>query len=203
MMKAKMMRRVGGFSLLMAAFSSYAATLQSGVYEDLLLAVSTTGKITGYYSESVEDSVKRTCTFFLAGPVSAQQPDAITSWSSSVFPGHITANNTGVTLAIPDGQNHAGCMNVLMPEIATGLELETTQQTHWQTLMQVSSPRAYLSSTPDAATRHKAWIVKGDVVGIIQTQGGWTEVEYPGNSGKATHGWVNSNDVQPLTPPAS
>ncbi|KMV36478.1 hypothetical protein ACH50_02245 [Franconibacter pulveris] len=94
-------------------------------------------------------------------------------------------------------------MNVLMPEIATGLELETTQQTHWQTLMQVISPRTYLSSTPDAATRRKAWIVKGDVVGVIQTQGGWTEVEYPGNSGKMTHGWVNSNDVQPLTPPAS
>lgn len=202
-MKAKMMCRVGGFSLLMAVFSSYAATLQSGVYEGLLLAVSPTGKITGYYSESAEDSVKRTCTFFLAGPVSAQQPDAITSWSSSVLAGHITANNTGVTLAIPDGQNHAGCMNVLMPEIATGLELETTQQTHWQTLMQVSSPRTYLSSTPDAATRRKAWIVKGDVVGVIQTQGGWTEVEYPVNSGKMTHGWVNSNDVQPLTPPAS
>lgn len=202
-MKIKMMRIVCGFSVLMAAFSSYATTLQSGVYEGLLLAVSPTGNITGYYSESAEDSIKRTCNFFLTGHVSAQQPDTITSWSSSVLAGHIAANTAGVTLAIPDGQNHAGCMNVLMPEIATGLELERTRQTQWQTLMKVSSPRAYLSSTPDAATRRKAWIVKGDVVGVIQTLAGWAEVEFVARSGKTTHGWVNSNDVQPLTPPAS
>ena len=94
-------------------------------------------------------------------------------------------------------------MSVLMPEIATGLELETTQQTHWQTLMQVSSPRAYLSATPDAATRRKAWIVKGDVVGVIQKQAGWTKVECVNSSGKTTLGWVSSNDLQPLTPSAS
>lgn len=199
----KMTRMFCCFILLMATFSSYGTTLQSGVYEGLLLAVSPAGKITGYYTESADDSVKRTCSFFLAGHVSAQQPNTITSWSSSVLAGHIAANNMGVTLTIPDGQNHTGCMNVLMPEIATGLELETTQQTNWQTLMKVSSPRAYLSSTPDAATRRKAWIVKGDVVGAIQTRGGWTEVEYVGDSGKMTHGWVSSNDVQPLTPPAS
>ncbi len=202
-MKTKMTRRICGFSLLMVAFSSSATTLQSGVYEGLLLAVSPAGEITGYYSESADDSVKRTCTFFLQGHVSDQQPETITSWSSSVLAGHIAANNMGVTLAIPDGQNHAGCMSVLMPEIATGLKLDRTQQTHWQTLMQISSPRAYLSSTPDAATRRKAWIVKGDVVGVIQTQGDWSEVEYIGNSGKTTRGWVNSNETQPLAPPAS
>ncbi|WP_072037727.1 hypothetical protein [Enterobacter sp. Bisph1] len=198
-----MTRMVCGCSLFMVAFSSYATTLHSGVYEGLLLAVSPTGKITGYYSESADDSVKRTCTFFLEGHVSAQQPNTITSWSSSVLAGHIATNNTGVTLAIPDGQNHVGCMNVLMPEIATGLELDTTQQTHWQTLMQISSPRAYLSSTPDASTQRKAWIIKGDVVGVIQTHGDWAEVEYVGNSGKTTHGWVSSSSVQPLMPPSS
>jgi hypothetical protein len=29
-------------------------------------------------------------------------------------------------------------MNVLMPEIATGLELERTRQTQWQTLMKAA-----------------------------------------------------------------
>jgi len=78
-MTNKVTRIVCGFSLLMVAFSSYATTLQSGVYEGLLLAVSPKGNITGYYAESAEDSVKRTCTFFLAGHLSAQQPDKITS----------------------------------------------------------------------------------------------------------------------------
>lgn len=196
-------RRACGLSLLMAVSSSYAATLQSGVYEGLLLAVSSSGNITGYYSESAEDNVKRTCAFSLVGHASAQQPDAITSWSSAVLPGHISTNAMGVTLTIPDGQTHAGCINVLQPEIDTGLELETTQQTHWQTLVQAVSPRVYLSSTPDAATRRKAWIVKGDVVGVIRTQAGWTEIEFVSGAGKTTHGWVNSNEVQTLTPPAS
>lgn len=202
-MKTNIAHIMCGFSLLIAACSSSATPLQSGVYEGLQLAVSPAGKITGYYSESADDSVKRTCTFFLTGEVSAQQSDTIKSWSSSVLVGHIAATDSGVILTIPDGQSHAGCMNVLMPEIATGLELETTQQTHWQTLMQVTSQRAWLSATPDIATRRKAWIVKGDVVGVIQTQGNWAEIEYVGDSGKTTHGWVNSNDIQPLTPPAS
>ncbi|XWJ93357.1 hypothetical protein ACRARH_14735 [Phytobacter ursingii] len=203
MIKNRLMRATLAFSLLMAAFSSHASNLHSGVYEGLILAISPAGHITGYYAESAEDGVKRTCSFSLSGQVSAQETNAITSWSSSVLPGQISASTDGVKLTIPDGQTHAGCINVLMPEINTGLELETTQETHWQALAQANAERVYLSSTADVATRRKAWIVKGDVVGVLQTQAGWTQIEFISGTGKTIRGWVNNKEIQPLTPPAS
>ena len=203
MVNNRVMRTTLAFSLLMAAVSSHASSLQSGVYEGLMLAISPAGHITGYYAESAEGGVKRTCSFSLSGQVSALETNSITSWSTSVLPGQISASADGVKLTIPDGQTHAGCINVLVPEINTGLELETTQETHWQALAQVNAERVYLSSTADVGTRRKAWIVKGDVVGVLQTQAGWTHIEFVSGTGKTIRGWVNSKEIQPLTPPAS
>lgn len=203
MVNNRVMRTTLAFSLLMAAVSSHASSLQSGVYEGLMLAISPAGHITGYYAESAEGGVKRTCSFSLSGQVSAQETNSITSWSTSVLTGQISASTDGVILTIPDGQTHAGCMNVLMPEINTGLELEKTQETHWQTLAQANAERVYLSSTADASTRRKAWIVKDDVVGVLQTQAGWTQIEFISGTGKTIRGWVDNKEIQPLTPPAS
>lgn len=203
MINNRVIRTTLAFSILMSAFSSYASSLHPGVYEGLMLAISPAGHLTGYYAESATDSVKRTCSFSLSGQVSALETNSITSWSTSVLPGQISASADGVKLTIPDGQTHAGCINVLMPEINTGLELETTQETHWQALAQANAERVYLSSTADVGTRRKAWIVKGDVVGVLQTQAGWTQIEFVSGTGKTIRGWVNSKEIQPLTPPAS
>lgn len=203
MINNRVIRTTLAFPLLMVAVSSHASSLHSGVYEGLMLAISPAGHITGYYAESAEGGVKRTCSFSLSGQVSAQETNSITSWSTSVLPGQISVSTDGIKLTIPDGQTHAGCMNVLMPEINTGLELEKTQETRWQTLARANAERVYLSSTADAGTRRKAWIVKDDVVGVLQTQAGWTQIEFISGTGKTIRGWVNSKEIQPLTPPAS
>lgn len=203
MINNRVIRTTLAFPLLMVAVSSHASSLHSGVYEGLMLAISPAGHITGYYAESAEGGVKRTCSFSLSGQVSAQETNSITSWSTSVLPGQISVSTDGIKLTIPDGQTHAGCMNVLMPEINTGLELEKTQETRWQTLAQANAERVYLSSTADVGTRRKAWIVKDDVVGVLQTQAGWTQIEFISGTGKTIRGWVNSKEIQPLTPPAS
>lgn len=203
MINNRVIRTTLAFPLLMVAVSSHASSLHSGVYEGLMLAISPAGHITGYYAESAEGGVKRTCSFSSSGQVSAQETNSITSWSTSVLPGQISASTDGIKLTIPDGQTHAGCMNVLMPEINTGLELEKTQETRWQTLAQANAERVYLSSTADVGTRRKAWIVKDDVVGVLQTQAGWTQIEFISGTGKTIRGWVNSKEIQPLTPPAS
>lgn len=193
-----------GVGLIFSTTLSYAAALHSGVYEGLLLAVSSSGDVTGYYSESSEGSVKQTCSFFISGKVTENNTAVISSWSApaSVLPGHISADSAGVTLTIPNGKNHAGCLNVLLPEIDSGLALEATQQTHWQSLVQANSPRVYLSTTPGQDAQRKAWIVKGDVAGVLQTQAEWAQVQYINATGKVTSGWVQRNDVLPITSPA-
>ncbi|SCB95854.1 hypothetical protein GA0061071_103182 [Kosakonia oryzendophytica] len=183
--------------------ASYAASLQSGIYEGLQLAVSPTGDVTGYYSETLGQGVTRNCSFALAGKVNAVQEADIRSWSSDVLPGHIAATKNGVVLRIPQGQSHDGCINVMVPLIDEGLELERTRQTRWLSMAEVSGERVYLSNSPDVATRRKAWLVKGDVVGVVKNQSGWTQIEFVSESGKTTAGWVESSKIKPLTPPAA
>lgn len=62
----KGLKLLPGIALIFSTPLSYAATLHSGVYEGLLLAVSSSGDVTGYYSESSEGSVKQTCSFFIS-----------------------------------------------------------------------------------------------------------------------------------------
>lgn len=204
MMKKNGFKLSLSLSLLLNVTCAYASPLHSGIYEGLLLAVSSSGNITGYYSESAEDSVQRTCTFFLSGNVSGKAEMAITSWSSPqlILPGKIRGNTDGVTLTIPEGQNHAGCISVILPDINSGLGLEMTKQTHWQSLVQAINPRVYLNSTPNQDRQRKAWIVKGDVAGVLQTESGWTKLQYVNSEGKATSGWVHDSDILPITPPA-
>lgn len=77
MINNRVIRTTLAFSVLMSAFSSCASSLHSGVYEGLILAISPAGHITGYYAESAEDGVKRTCSFSLSGQVSAQETNAL------------------------------------------------------------------------------------------------------------------------------
>lgn len=187
---------------LSVSTAPFAATLQSGVYEELQLAVSPSGEVTGYYSETMGVGVTRNCAFALAGKVSPTGAAEISSWSSDVLPGHLSATADGVALAIPNGQSHDGCMNVMVPQINEGIALSKTQSTQWISLAEVVDDRVYLSSTPDASTRRKAWIVKDDVVGVLKTGQGWTQIQFISEAGKSTTGWVNSTSIKPLTPPA-
>lgn len=186
---------------LLVSTSGMAATLHSGIYEELQLAVSPQGKITGYYSETLGVGVTRTCAFALAGEVSAKGDAKIASWSSEVLPGHLVATADGVTLTVPGGQSHDGCVNAMLPLINDGLALGKTRDTAWQSMAQVRAERLYFYRQPEETTRRKAWIVQDDVVGVLQAKGEWTQVEYLSDEGKSTTGWVKSAALAPLTPP--
>ncbi|MDF7758680.1 hypothetical protein PU683_03900 [Kosakonia cowanii] len=186
---------------LLVSTSGMAATLHSGIYEELQLAVSPQGKITGYYSETLGVGVTRTCAFALAGEVSAKGDAKIASWSSEVLPGHLVATADGLTLTVPGGQSHDGCVNAMLPLINDGLALGKTRDTAWQSMAQVRAERLYFYRQPEETTRRKAWIVQDDVVGVLQTKGEWTQVEYLSDEGKSTTGWVKSAALAPLTPP--
>jgi len=188
---------------LLVSTSGMAATLHSGIYESLKLAVSPQGKITGYYSETLGVGVTRTCAFSLAGEVSARGDAKIASWSSEVMPGQLVATADGVTLTVPGGQSHDGCVNAMLPMINDGLPLSKTRDTAWQSMAQVRGERLYFYRQPDENRQRKAFIVQDDVVGVLQTQGEWTQVEYVSDEGRSTTGWVKSAALAPLTPPAS
>jgi hypothetical protein len=186
------------------AASAFAETpaprLRSGIFEGLLLAVNPQGEITGYYREEQGEGVVKTCSFFLAGKV-AGGAASVTTWSMQRFPGRLTPQSDGVELRIKQGDEHPGCGLVLPPLIASGMGFSLVRETNWRELRRIVDKRANFHSAPSEAKKMRAFVVTGDVVGVIAESGEWLEVEYPGKE-KTTRGWVRAAATQKLTAPA-
>ncbi|MFB3303561.1 hypothetical protein [Pseudomonas sp. AMR01] len=172
--------------------------LHSGKYEGLMLAVTPQHQVEGYYAETLGVGVTRSCAFYLQGA-----PEALSTWLDEVYPGTVAASSDGVTLTVEQGRQHPGCMSVLMPEIATGLELTQTASTQWIGLVTVSADKAYLLKAPGDDAAKRPYIVKDDVVGVLAFKDGWAEVEYTNARDHTYTGWISSDQYSRLSvPPA-
>ncbi|MGB3125647.1 MAG: hypothetical protein WBB95_17685 [Pseudomonas sp.] len=172
--------------------------LHSGKYEGLMLAVTPEHQVEGYYAEALGEGVTRSCAFYLQG-----KPEALTTWLDEAYPGSVAASSDGVTLTVEQGRQHPGCMSVLMPEIATGLELTQTASTQWIGLVTVSADKAYLLKTPGAETAKRPYIVKDDVVGVLAFKDGWAQVEFTNARDRTFKGWISQDQYSRLTAPAA
>ncbi|WP_248751211.1 hypothetical protein [Pseudomonas sp. MWU15-20650] len=180
-----------------SAFAGSAA-LHSGRYEGLMLAVTPEHQVEGFYSEAMGEGVTRRCAFYLQG-----QPEALTTWLDAAYPGRVAASSDGVTLTVEQGRQHPGCINVLMPEIATGLELTQTANKKWIGLVTVSADKAYLLKTPGAKADKRPYIVKDDVVGVLAFKDGWAQVEFINAKDRSFTGWISQGQYARLVAPKS
>jgi hypothetical protein len=174
-------------------------TLRSGIFETLTIAVSAKGEMAGYYREDQGEGVVKRCSFFLAS-FSGGAEGQILTWNTDSFPGRLTARERGVTLRVDKGREHPGCGLVLLPEISSGLQLDLVRETEWQELRQVIARRAYLYSTPSEAKRLGAFVIQGDVVGVLGESGKWLRVEYFAR-GKPISGWMRAASLMKPLPP--
>lgn len=172
--------------------------LHSGKYEGLMLAVTPEHQVEGYYAEALGEGVTRSCAFYLQG-----KPAALTTWLNDAYPGSLTPSSDGVTLTVEQGREHPGCMNVLMPEIATGLDLTQTANKQWIGLVTVSADKAYLLKTPAAKPSKRPYIVKNDVVGVLAFKGGWAQVEFINADDRSFTGWISQDQYTRLAAPKS
>ena len=193
-----------GISLALATVLSACAgesppRITSGQYEQLVLAVDPKGRLTGYFREEQGRGVVKSCVFSVSGQ-GKEGEFPIVSWSDRAFPGTLKANKSGVTLKIPKGREHPGCGLVLLPQIADGLEFDRVSAANWYEFRKISSARAQFYSAPDPSRVQRAYVVSGDVVGVVASSGKWLEVDYQGKQA-SIKGWILASDTVPLTPP--
>jgi hypothetical protein len=174
------------------------AALHSGKYEGLMLAVTPEHQVEGFYSEAMGEGVTRRCAFYLQG-----KPEALTTWLDEAHPGSLAPSSDGVTLTVEEGRQHPGCLNVLMPEIATGLDLTQTASKKWIGLVTVSADKAYLLKAPGAKAAKRPYIVKRDVVGVLAFKDGWAQVEFINADDRSFSGWISQDQYTRLTAPES
>lgn len=161
-----------------------------------MLAVTPEHQVEGYYAEELGEGVTRSCTFYLQG-----QPEALTTWLDKAYPGSVAASSDGVTLTVEQGREHPGCISVLMPEIATGLDLAQTASKQWIGLVTVTADKAYLLKKPGAEAAKRAYIVKDDVVGVLAFKDGWAKVEFTNAKDHTYTGWISQDQYARLAAP--
>ncbi|TFY94542.1 hypothetical protein DYL61_08705 [Pseudomonas nabeulensis] len=190
---------VGVLSLCAAVPAMAGSTaLHSGKYEGLMLAVTPDRQVEGFYSEEMGEGVTRSCAFYLQG-----KPGALTTWLDDAYPGSVTPSSDGVTLTVAQGRQHPGCINVLMPEIATGMDLSQTANTKWIGLVTVSADKAYLLKKPGVKATKRPYIVKDDVVGVLAFKDGWAQVEFINADERSFTGWISQDQFRRLVAPKS
>ncbi|WP_288375303.1 hypothetical protein [uncultured Pseudomonas sp.] len=186
---------------LSASVHAGAAALKAGQYDALMLAVTPDRQVEGYYSEALGEGVTRHCTFYLKGQISGDGAVALATWEDQTFPGSLAATGDGVTLTVARGREHPGCVSVLMPEIATGLELSRYAEKPWIALLTVTADKAYLRKQAGSSASKRPYIVKGDVVGVLAFKDGWAKVEFINQDDRSFTGWISQGQYSRLVAP--
>lgn len=158
-----------------------------------MLAVTPDHQVEGYYSEQMGEGVTRSCAFYLQGKLDGSNKASLVTWSDERYPGALQAAADGVTLTIEQGREHPGCVSVMVPEIATGLDLTLIDSKKWIALVTVTADKANLQKTPDANAAHRAYIVKNDVVGVLGFRDGWAQVEFINDQNRSYTGWISQD----------
>ena len=105
-----------------------------------------------------------------------------------------------VTLTLEKDKIHAtfkNCATDHLTEDFNGVYTKITNATVGDYV--VSAPKAWFHKKPDAATKLKTYVVKGDKVTLNIDRiiaGNWVNVYYTGANGKETSGYINLADLQ-------
>lgn len=170
---------------------------EPGVYENMLLAFSPNGTITGYYREAQGEGVVKSCTFSFSGEARSGTA-TITVKSDESVSGTIQPDNDAIHLKIPKARELPGCGLVLMPEIADGLDYDLIEKKPWRELRTISKEKAYFHSEPRSDKKQKSYLIKGDVVAVVEKEGEWLHIDYYSNSGKFLRRWIQDADTNIL-----
>lgn len=174
--------------------SLLAGEIHSGIYEQFIIAKTPDNKIQGYF---YDDNTTSKCSFFIEGKLTNKQKNSINSWQSESYSGTIEPSEYGFNLVIDNAQLYPGCMNLVMPEIATtGTEFDSIEKKKWIELVVISSDKAILRNTKDSKQKKGAYVVKKDVVGVLQYDKDSTKVEYMNHTGESFIGWINNNEFE-------
>lgn len=184
-------------------------TLQSGVYGALTLGVdSANGSFSGIYQASIDPG----CSLRLRGlidrvdeplrAIAQTRRDALTDAQSnhgvvgaSMVAGVDIHGNPTVWLRLD--QPPTGCpeLSALSTQVAKPLPQTSSGafiSTHW-----INADRAHFHSDPDASTRRKAYVTRGDSVRGYGETAEFIELEFVAPNGRSTRDWINWTDVLP------
>lgn len=164
-----------------------------------MIAVTPQHQVKGFFHQPPEEGTNQNCIFWFNGQLDNNGMAKITSWSTQVLPGNVQFKEQQIEITLPHGQQHAGCMNTLLPEIETGEIWSLTDTTNWVDLVTITQEKARMYREHDIHSKSPGYVVKGDTLGLLQRKADWSQVEYINDAGKRLTGWIKNSDYQSLS----
>jgi hypothetical protein len=174
--------------------------IASGAYDNtLLLAVGPGGEVSGYFDMTQPGTPSFSCIFYLKGRLAGGSAPVATYFpedpKGELIRGALTAVGPGeVRVALPT--EHGGCGNLWQfADKDTPADFKLQRAMPWTSVRVVKAGKAYFSPTP-GAVHGRAYLVKGDGVGVRATQAGWVQADFVGET-RTSSGWLRETDLYP------
>jgi hypothetical protein len=152
---------------------SYSAKY-SGKYEQISVAVSNEGHVTGFFKEQMGDNFS--CYFGFYGDL--VDGKATITVADEGYEGSITFQDKNIILAIPEAQELPGCGMVLIPMIATGVEYGPKDAADWIDIKIVPHDGVVLRKDPNTDAEPLIILNKWHVLGVLENKKDWLKVSY-------------------------
>jgi hypothetical protein len=172
------------------------AKLTSGKYGDVSIAVNgdTVTGVYEYYDKWNQSAKQFTDinVFYFYGRLSNGQFPIKVSWpGEDVMSGTIT-HGVGIKLNLEDQPNGYAAVDF----VSVGYQATNTAIKNWIGIGLIKSEKSYLYKLP-TIEKTRIYMVKEDVVKIVEKAQGWSRVEYnpPSNPGKVFTGWIIDSDL--------
>lgn len=184
-----LIRVLAGVASLTVAAAAFPASsrpvsdsqIASGDYGgDMLIAVDPASHIVRGYYQSSTGRGRFNCIFYFSGKVNGAIRSYFPETPEEVVLGTLSRESDG-SLNVRLATEHGGCWNV-QHFADKDQPAEFTLQTAypWVAVAVIKSARAHLYDSPISKGPRKAYVVKGDGVGIRAQRPGWLQVDFPG-----------------------
>jgi hypothetical protein len=187
---------------LLGGAADAAPRIASGAYDNtLLIGVDpVSGAVSGYFDMTQGGQPSFSCIFYLKGRLAGGTAKVATFFpddpKGDLIAGSLTSQGAGkVRVALP--AEHGGCANVWQfADASQPADFALQKAQPWMSVRVVKAEKAYFYAAPGAAAHGKAYIVKGDGVGVRAVQPGWAQADFVGGT-RTSSGWLRESDLYP------
>jgi hypothetical protein len=173
--------------------------IASGDYGgEMLIAVDPASHIVRGYYQSSTGNGRFNCIFYFSGKVNGAIRSYFPETLEEVVMGTLSRESDG-SINVRLATEHGGCWNVQhFADKDQPAEFTLATAYPWVSVAVIKSARAHLYHSPADKAPRKAYVVKGDGVGVRAMRPGWLQVDFLGG-GKPVSGWIRSSDVYPMS----
>jgi hypothetical protein len=175
------------------------AGIASGAYDNtLLIGVDpATGAVSGYFDMTQGAQPSFSCVFYLRGRLAGGAAAVDTFFpddpKGDLIRGSLRPQGPGkLRLTLPS--EHGGCANVWrFADKTQPADFELQSARPWISVRVVKAAKAYFYPAP-SAVHGKAYLIRGDAVGVRAVQPGWAQADFVGET-RSSSGWLRETDL--------